>query len=147
MTRISRNPSRRKLACAVTAASLLLPGAAIHAAPLPSIAGGWHILENVTGGVTGKLQLTQEASAANCQRITGTAQNTGKAANPVTGFYCPSSGRFFLIRNDAKGTTQAWFGNASDADGCDTYISGSIARLRGKTSTLGDIPVVLFPAC
>jgi hypothetical protein len=108
----------RKLALAVAVAAQLVAATA-SAAPPVSVIGNWSILGNQSFG---QLIVTAQGAAGTCRAIVGTA-----FANPMQGFYCPSTGRIqFLRKNPANNDTiQIYTGNVGD------FVAGLPMRMAG----------------
>lgn len=123
---------RRPLsACGLLVGAVVLGFSAgqADAAPWPaSVVGVWQGFAN-TSAVT--LRVSTQGAAGACRAITGTLTDVGPGgqSNPVRGFYCPSTGRFSFLRNNATTgrTFQVYSGNLSDA-GRTLQMSGIFAE-------------------
>jgi hypothetical protein len=121
-----------KLTIAVAAQ---LSAAVAFAAP-PSVVGNWSILAN--SAFPGQLIVTTQSGGGNCKAITGTV-----FANPITGFYCPTTGRISFLRKIAttNDTFQVYTGNLSNVfAGSPLQMSGTFTVPTVAGGPLGEYP-------
>ena len=77
------------------------------AAPPPSVVGNWSILANQTFG---QVIVSHQGPAGTCRALGGTA-----FGQPMSGIYCPSTGRIqFLRLNGNNRVAQVFTGNVGD---------------------------------
>jgi hypothetical protein len=122
---VSRPPTR---AGAVIGALLGLAAAPAFAATWPtSIVGQWNGVANQSP-VTVVIN-AETATAGTCDLIAGTlTDNNSTIVNKVSGFYCPTSGRFNFRRkiNGTNDTFQVYSGNLNLA------AAGQLVRMSGS---------------
>jgi hypothetical protein len=116
---------------AVVAMGLSLAAGGAHAGQLwpSSVVGTWHAVADQSSLT---ITISSQAATGKCRQIAGTiVDNTGGGATSnLLGFYCPTSGRFHFVRNDAASrvTYQDYSGNVSD-NGRRLYMGGIFAEV------------------
>jgi hypothetical protein len=116
---------------AVAAMGLSLAAGGAHAGQLwpSSVIGTWHAVADQSSLT---ITISSQAATGKCRQIAGTiVDNTGGGATSnLLGFYCPTSGRFHFVRNDAANrvTYQDYSGNVSD-NGRRLYMGGIFAEV------------------
>lgn len=115
------------------AALLLAAGAALAAAPKypASVAGTWNVSAN---GFTGTMQLQQAGGKNLCRAVTGTFFG----AEPVSGFYCPSTGRLVFSRNGNGVTQQVFQAQLGRVAQGKPILAGSFAAVRSQGGAPGE---------
>lgn len=135
-----------RLSHLAAAAAALTLAAAAHAAPPANIANTTWLLV-VDGGAPEELFIdTQNGPGApgnaNCRAIRGTLP----AAVPVSGWYCPATGRIHLLHKNksSKAVMRSFMGNVADE------VVGQALTMQGDTAieyaTFGDLGEVPFVA-
>jgi hypothetical protein len=126
---------------ALTAVALgaLLPAAAEAAHP-SSLDGNYLVASNIAV-VTGSLVLQQATTPeeGDCESITGTLQTAAGKQLPISGFYCPATGR--LVATTGKVAAQHWTLQAS-ANG-PLRLTGRATILAGPAGQLAEVPLVI----
>ena len=123
---------RASLAVAAMGLSL---AAGAHAGQLwpSSVVGTWHAVANQSPLT---INISSQAATGKCRQIAGTiVDNIGGGTSNLLGFYCPTSGRFHFVRNDAASrvTYQDYSGNVSDI-GRRLYMGGIFAEVFTPTN-------------
>jgi hypothetical protein len=111
-------------------AAALLSGPA-RAAPPTSLVGTWNGFSNQTAL---QLVITSQGTGP-CRTVQGTM-----GSNPVSGFYCPRTGRLNLLRklSPSNDTVQVYSGNVGD-EAATGRMSGTFAA-HPNGGTLGEYP-------
>lgn len=125
-------------AIATTSIGLMLAGGTAAASQWPaSVVGKWKAVANLSPLL---LDITAQGTAGACKAITGVVADTvaGGQKNPIHGFYCPESGRFSFLRENAqnKETFQVYSGNLSIAG--DTVRMGGTFAEESLANALGE---------
>lgn len=128
---------------ATAAAALLLFAAPAIAAFPATLAGGFYVSEN-RGPATGVMVLQQGTETTPCKFLTGQIQNFGKQPQPVSGFYCPETGRVVLSRETNKLTQAVFSGQVSRVVDGTLYMAGTLSRLKPPGSGLGEVSFLAF---
>jgi hypothetical protein len=129
----------RLAALAALAVGVLLPAAADAARPA-TVDGTYLVASNiavVTGAVA--LQQTATPEEGDCERVTGVVETTGGKQLPISGFYCPATGR--LVATVGKVASQYWTAQASAND--PLRFTGRATVLAGPAGQLAEVPLVI----
>jgi len=125
-------------ALATTSIGFMLASGTAAASQWPaSIVGKWKAVANQSPLV---LEITAQGAVGACKAITGILADTvaGGQKNPIQGFYCPDSGRFSFLRQNAqnKETFQVYSGNLSIAG--ETVRMGGTFAEENQANALGE---------
>jgi hypothetical protein len=123
------------LTLALTLALQWYAGAAV-AAPPANVVGTWTVQVNQD---VEEFIIENQGVPGKCKRIIGHINVS--AEPPLIGWYCPSTGRFHILHNNAStnATVRTFTGNVSDSvEGVPDKMAGTVAIIIGAFGDLGE---------